>query len=334
MTTKSEMPGNENLRPVQKHRTQFETFLRNLRQNTLSMVGLFIILLAIFVALFAPVLAPHDPITQFDAPENEFNPVPPGSEVFVTNANGQRIGTITVLFGTDSVGRDILSRVLYGLRTLMTISVSIILLSLLLGVSLGAVAGFYSDNLIDDVIMRFMDIIFSFPSIILAVAILGVLGTGTLTVGPITLPSVTKVVIVVAIAYTPRFARVMRGAVLREMEEDYVLAAKSLGARDYRILLEDIILNTIPVVIVQGSMYMGTVILTVAALSFLGVGFQPPTPSLGLMLSSSRGYIYSGEWWFSVFPGVAIMFIILGFNLLGDGLRDTLDPRYSEEATE
>jgi ABC-type dipeptide/oligopeptide/nickel transport system permease subunit len=320
--------------PRGTHRSQLQTFLADFRRNRLSVVGGVIIVLAVLTAVLAPAVAPHDPLAQFDAPDGQFNPMPPNSEVIVTNDNGEAVGRTTAYLGTDGVGRDILSRSLYGLRTLLTVSISVVLLALLLGVSAGAVAGYYGDTLVDEVIMRFMDMLFSFPSIILAVAVLGVLGGGQVTLGPVTLPSVAKVVVVVAIAYTPRFARVMRGATLREMEEDYVAAAKSMGARDYRILAEDVLINTVPVVIVQGTMYMGTVVLTVAALSFLGVGIQPPTPSLGLMLSSSRSYIYSGEWWFSVFPGLGIMVVILGFNLLGDGLRDTLDPRYTEETIE
>jgi ABC-type dipeptide/oligopeptide/nickel transport system permease subunit len=315
-------------------RTQLETFLKNLRQNQLSVIGIVIIVTIVLVAIAAPLLAPHDPLEQFDSPEGEFHPVPPGTTVDVTNEDGKVVSQTTAWLGTDSVGRDILTRMLFGLRTLFLVSLSVLAISLLLGVTAGGVAGYYGDTWVDELLMRMMDLVFSFPAVVLAVGLMGVLGTGATPVGPVTIPSLAKVIFVVAIAYTPRFARVMRGATLKEMEEDYVDAVKALGARDYRVLIGDVAVNTIPVIVVQASLYMGAVVLITAALSFLGLGIQPPTPSLGLMLSASRSHLYSGAWWYSVFPGVAIIAIVLGFNLLGDGLRDALDPRYSEEGLE
>jgi ABC-type dipeptide/oligopeptide/nickel transport system permease subunit len=320
--------------PEIAQRTGLETFVKNLRQNRLSVVGAVIIVTIVLVAILAPVLAPHDPLRQFNAPDGQFNPVPPGTQVGVTNDNGQVVGTTTVWLGTDSVGRDILSRMIFGLRTLFLVSLSVLVISLVAGVAVGGIAGYYKDTWIDELFMRIMDLVFSFPAVILAVGLIGVFGTGGTTIGPVTIPSLIKVIFVVAIAYTPRFARVMRGATLKEMEEDYVDAVRALGARDYRILVGDVLVNTIPVIVVQASLYMGAVVLITAALSFLGLGIQPPTPSLGLMLSASRSHLYSGAWWYSVFPGLAIIVIVLGFNLLGDGLRDALDPRYSEEGLE
>jgi peptide/nickel transport system permease protein len=326
--------GYEAGQPPGEHRSQLEQFWREFRRNTLSLVGGGVILLAVLLALTAPFVAPHDPTQQFDAAEGERNPVPPGSEVVVENSNGEQVGTTTVMLGTDHHGRDILSRILYGLRTLLTVSVGVVFFAMLIGVSAGAIAGYKRDSLADEVIMRVMDILFSFPSLILAIAVLGVLGVGKTEYGGFVLPNLVKIIIVIGVVYIPSFARVMRGAVLREMEEDYVDAAKSLGASDRHVLTKDILVNTIPTVVVQGTLYMGTAVLASAALSFLGLGIQPPKSSLGLMLSNARGYLYSGEWWYSLFPGLVIVLVILGFNLLGDGLRDALDPRYTEEVAE
>lgn len=319
--------------PPGEHRSQFEMFWREFRQNYLSLFGGVVILLLVFIAIFAPVLAPHDPITQFDAPEGKHNPLPPGSTVQVVNGDGEIVGRTTVLLGTDHLGRDLLSRLIYGVRTLLVISISVVGFSMLIGVTAGGIAGYYGDTWTDEGIMRFMDVLFAFPSLILAIAVLGVLGVGTTKIGSFVLPNIVKIIIVIGIVYIPSFARVMRSAVLKEMEEDYIDAAKVLGAGDAHIFAKDVVVNTIPTVVVQATLYMGTAVLASAALSFLGLGIQPPQASLGLMLSNARGYLYSGAWWFSIFPGLGIVITILAFNLLGDGLRDALDPRYTSEET-
>ncbi len=316
------------------HNSQFQMFWKEFRRNKLSLVGGAIIGTMVLLALFAPYIAPHDPTAQFEAPEGEHNPMPMGTEMIVENTNGEAVGTMTAYLGTDHHGRDILSRILYGLRTLMTVSLGVVFFAMLIGVSAGAIAGYYRNTWIDEVIMRFMDILFSFPSLILAIAVLGVLGVGKTEYASFVLPNLVKIIIVIGVVYIPSFARVMRGSVLKEMEEDYIDAAKALGASDRHILMKDIAVNTLPTVVVQGTLYMGTAVLASAALSFLGLGIQPPKASLGLMLSNARGYLYSGEWWYSVFPGAVIVLTILGFNLLGDGLRDALDPRYTEETRE
>ena len=315
-----------------RQRSQIQQFWRQYRQNTLSIIGGLIIVAMVLIALGAPFIAPQDPYQQFDPPQDQFHPVSPGTTVY-TDQTGDARTEVTAYLGTDNVGRDILSRIIYGTRTTLLVAFSVVTFALLIGAVLGAVSGYYRNSVIDDVIMRFMDVIFPFPSLVLAIALLGVVGVGTTEytlplLGNLSVPNLAKVIIVISIVYIPRFARVMRGAVLKEVEEDYVDALKALGASDSRIILKDIVINTIPSVIVQATLYMGTAILISAGLSFLGLGIQPPTASLGVMLSSSRNYIYSGEWWFSVFPGVMIMITILGFNLLGDGLRDALDPRY------
>ncbi|WP_435320839.1 ABC transporter permease [Haloarchaeobius sp. TZWSO28] len=316
---------------TQEHRTQFQQFWKEFKRNRLSVVGAIIIGLALFGAIFAPVIAPHDPATQYDAPEGEYNPLPPGATVYAETESGEQGAAVTAYLGTDNHGRDLLSRMLYGLRTLMLIAVGVTGFGLAIGATAGAIAGYLHDSWVDEGIMRVMDILLSFPSLILAIAIVGILGVGETDYGWITIPNLAKIIIVIGIARVPSFARVMRGAVLKEMEEDYVDASKALGASDAHILVRDVLPNTIPIVVIQATLYMATAVLASAGLSFLGLGLQPPTASLGLILSNARSYIYSGHWWFPVFPGMALMVVILGFNLLGDGLRDALDPRYSQE---
>lgn len=334
MATESENPDSSEAQSSASQRTPLQQFWKQYKKNYLSVVGGLIIALLVVLALLAPVLAPHDPYQQYQpANLDNFHPLPPGSEIVLTNSDDDVVQRGTAYLGTDHVGRDILSRLLYGLRTTLIVAFSVVFFSLIVGSLAGALAGFYRNTWIDEVIMRFMDIIFPFPSLILAIALLGVVGVGTTTyslpvLGTLAIPNIAKVILVISIVYVPRFARVMRGAVVKEMEEDYVDALKTVGASDMRILVSDITINTVPSVVIQASLYMGTATLISAGLSFLGLGIQPPKASLGLMLSNSRNYVYSGEWWFSVFPGLVIGLIILGFNLLGDGLRDALDPRY------
>lgn len=323
--------------PDVSQRSQLQQFWKQYKKNRLSLAGGVIVVFLLVTALFAPVIAPHSPYTQFDIPENDQNhPLPPGSEITLTDRDGEVVKESTAYFGTDNVGRDILSRSLFGMRLTLMIGFSVIMFAMVIGAVAGGIAGYYNETWIDDLIMRFVDMLFPFPSLILAVALLGVVGIGETTyefavVGEVVVPTVAKIVLVITVVYIPRFARVMRGAVLKEMEEEYVDAVKSIGAGDGHILLRDISINTIPPVIIQATLYMGTAVLISAGLSFLGLGIQPPEPSLGVMLAGARDYIHSGEWWFAAFPGFGIFLIILAFNLLGDGLRDALDPKYEGE---
>lgn len=320
-----------------EHRSQLQQFWRQYKQNYLSLVGGAIILGMILVAIFAPFLAPHDPVQQFNTGGDEFHPLPPGSEITVEGDDGTVQSRTVAILGTDHVGRDILSRLIFGVRRTLIIAFSVVAFAMITGSAAGALAGYYSDTWIDNTIMRTMDMIFPFPSLILAIALLGVVGVGTTTyelpVGTLVIPNMAKMILVISIVYVPRFARVMQGAVLKEMEEDYIDAQRVLGASDMRILGRDVTINTIPAVVIQATLYMGTAVLISAGLSFLGLGIQPPKSSLGVMLASSRDYVYSGEWWFSIFPGIAIMLVIIGFNFLGDGLRDALDPRHQGRET-
>lgn len=322
----------ESMNSAPAKRSQIQQFWHQFKRNHLSMAGGVIIAVVILLAVFAPVIAPYGPTTQFDTPEGKYHPVEPGTEILLTN-DGEVVERGTAYLGTDHLGRDLLSRIVFGLRTTLTIALSVVATAFVIGTLLGGLAGYFRDSWLDELIMRVMDVIFPFPSLILAIALLGAIGIGkteytSALFGTVTVPGLAKIVLVVTIVYIPRFARVMRGATVREVEEDYVDALRSIGISDINILMRDVMVNSVQPVVIQGTLYMGTAVLISAGLSFLGLGVQPPKPGLGVMLSNARGYIYSGQWWFATFPGLMIVFIILGFNLLGDGLRDALDPKY------
>ena len=278
------------------------------RQHRLAVVGGVIVVIVVFMAAAAPLLAFHNPY-EIDAYHSLTSP------------------SLTHPFGTDNVGRDVLVRVIYGARVSIEVGFFSVAAAILVGVPLGALAGYWSGSFIDEVIMRVFDVFIAFPTLILAIAVMGVLGVQATPVGPFHVDSISKIVIVTGAVFAPRFARVVRSSFLQEREEQYVQAAQSVGESDARIIFSEILPNSTIPIIVQGTYYMAIAILIEASLSFLGVGIRPPTASWGSMLSDARAYIISGEWWFSVFPGLAILLTMAGFNLLGDGLRDALDPR-------
>jgi peptide/nickel transport system permease protein len=269
--------------------------VRQFRRSRAAVGGLALILLFVLMAILAPLLAPHDP-TAFTLGQQLRPPSP-------TNP-----------LGTDELGRDILSRLLWGARITLLITLGAVLLSLVVGTALGILAGFrggWSDTLI----MRAMDILLAMPGFLLAIAIIAALGAGTL-----------NVVLAVGVYSIPAFARVARGSTLSAKEQDYVLAARALGTPDGGIMWRHILPNVTPPLVVQTTLRLATAILTASGLSFLGLGPQPPTPEWGAMLSTGRNYITSSPQ-LATIPGLAILLVAIGFNLLGDGLRDALDPR-------
>ena len=269
--------------------------LRALLTHRLALVGLAVLAALVVTALFGKLLAPYD--------ENAVDVV------------GRLQGpSPSHPFGTDDLGRDVLSRVLVAGRVSLLVGAVSVGIALVAGVGLGLVAGFYG-RWVDDVVMRCMDVLFAFPAILLAIAVLAVLGPGS-----------TNVMIAIGIVYTPIFARITRASVLSVREETYVRAARSLGVGDLRLLRLHVLPNVLAPIIVQTSLSLAFAILSEAALSFLGLGVQPPDPSWGRMLFEGRGFVQQA-WWMGVFPGAAIFVTVLSFNVVGDALRDALDPR-------
>ena len=268
--------------------------VRLLRRNPIAVIGAGLILAAALLAVAAGVIAPHNPVAQIAQPL-----LPPGS---------------AYLAGTDELGRDELSRLIYGARVSLYVGVLSVSIALALGASSGVVAGFYGGWL-DNALMRAMDVLFSLPAIVLAIAITSILG-----------PSLTNAMIAIGIVYAPTFARIGRGPTLTVVNLAYIEAARAVGVPNRQIMLRHVLPNVSAPLLVQTTVSLSTAILTEAALSFLGLGTQPPTASWGLMLSTARQYMLIDPW-IALLPGMAIALTVLGFNLLGDGLRDLLDPR-------
>ncbi|MFC4183728.1 nickel transporter permease [Saccharococcus thermophilus] len=268
---------------------------RQFRKNKIALVGLGIVVFFILLAIFAPLLAPYDFKDQNLAERLQ----PPSSKH---------------LFGTDDFGRDIFSRVLYGARISLWVGFFSVLGSVIAGSLLGIIAGYYG-RWIDGIISRLFDIMLAFPSILLAIGIVAVLG-----------PSLQNALIAIAVINIPNFGRLIRSRVLSIKQEEYIMAAKAIGMSDMRILFHHILPNSMAPIIVQGTLAIATAIIEAAALGFLGLGAQPPNPEWGKMLADSKDFLTQAPWTM-IFPGLAIMLTVLGFNLMGDGLRDALDPR-------
>ncbi|MEC2343325.1 ABC transporter permease [Paenibacillus barengoltzii] len=265
------------------------------RKNKIAMAGLIMIVFFILIAILAPVIAPYE----FDKQVLRDRLKPPSSSHW---------------FGTDDLGRDLFTRVLYGARISLWVGTFSVVGSIILGTILGILAGFYG-KWIDMVISRLFDILLAFPSILLAIAIVAILG-----------PSLQNALLAIAIVNIPTYGRLVRAKVLSLKNEEYITAARAIGMKNSAILLRHILPNSLTPIIVQGTLGIATAIIEAAALGFLGLGAQPPTPEWGKMLSDSRQFIATAPWTV-VFPGISIMLTVLAFNLMGDGLRDALDPR-------
>jgi peptide/nickel transport system permease protein/dipeptide transport system permease protein len=275
--------------------------LQRLWRNKTAVAGLVIVVAFVLTAVLAPVLSPHSPI---DA--SLYDQLKPPSWY----PDGSR----KHLLGTDDLGRDILSRIIFGARVSLTVALVSVGIAFGFGSVLGSLAGFYK-GFWDNLIMRAMDLMLAFPHILLAIVMVAYLG-----------PSLTNAMIAIGIIYIPRFARIVRASVLEESEKDYVTAARAIGTGDLRLIFGEVFPNCLGPLIVQTTLALASAILDAAALSFLGLGAQPPTPEWGAMIAMGRSMILRA-WWVMTIPGLAILFAVLGFNLFGDGLRDALDPR-------
>jgi dipeptide transport system permease protein len=275
---------------------------RDFRRNRGAVVGLAVIVLLVLVALLADIVAPYNPSEQYrDATLRPPSLTPVGGHVF--------------LLGTDPVGRDVLSRLIHGTRLSFVIGAVSVALSLAGGVLLGLLAGFFRGRWIEFTIMRLMDVMLALPSLLLAVAVVAVLG-----------PGLANAMYAIAIVMLPHFVRLTRGAVLGELAKDYVAASRVAGAGTARLMFDTVLPNCAAPLIVQATLGFSSAILDAAALGFLGLGAQPPTPEWGSMLASALEFIQSA-WWVVTLPGLAILITVLAFNLTGDGLRDALDPK-------
>jgi peptide/nickel transport system permease protein len=280
---------------------EWVTLLRRLVRRRTALFGAAVVLAVMLAAVFAPLVSPYDPLEQDIGQRLK----EPGWQ----DAQGH-----VHPLGTDHLGRDILARIIFGSRIALVVGLAAVLISGLLGMAIGLVAGYFGGR-VDDVLMRLADIQLAFPFILLAIAVIGVLG-----------PSLRNIIIVIGVSSWVVYARVVRGEVLSIREREYVQAAIALGSQHGRVLWQHVLPNTFTPWLVVATLDMARVIVIESALSFLGLGVQPPTPTWGGMLADGRVYL-STAWWLATFPGLAILITVLGINLFGDGLRDTLDPR-------
>ncbi|GAA0196132.1 nickel transporter permease [Haladaptatus pallidirubidus] len=286
--------------PFERAHSQYQAIvqsrkLRQFKSNRLNLIGLALVLLVVSSALLAPWIAPYEPneqdlLNRLDSPSSEH------------------------IMGTDQLGRDMFSRLLYGAQISLRVALVVVAITLMIGTFVGVVAG-YAGGWVDEALMRFVDILLAFPGILLALVIAGILG-----------PSLTNIMIALAVVGWTQYARIIRGSVLSIKEKEFIKAARLMDVSKPRIIWRHVLPNVITPVVVLATMDMAYVILGTAGLSFLGLGAQPPTPEWGAMLSQGRNHIQTA-WWVVNFPGLVIMITVLGFNLLGDGLRDVLDPR-------
>jgi peptide/nickel transport system permease protein len=276
-------------------------------------VGACLVVLLVVDALAAPLVAPYDPLAvdmtaSLEAPDHAH------------------------WFGTDQSGRDVLSRVIWGGRSSLEVSALAVVIGTVGGVALGLAAGFFSGGWLEQLLMRVLDAMAAIPLLIWAIALVGIMGVGPVKIGGMLFGNEVKLLALLGILYMPTLARITYTTALSEARSNYVAARRLQGVGDLRIMLSDVLPNCLSPVIVQSTLLLAIGIVIEASVSFVGLGVQPPSPSWGNMLADARNYLFSGEWWLSVFPGAAISLSVVAINLLGDGLRDALDPRHSASA--
>lgn len=289
-----------NTKKINKKNSQWAEIFKMLSKNRMAMLGFTILIVLVLLAIFADVIADYDTVVIKQNLSERLMP-----------PNGKH------WLGTDEFGRDIFARIIHGARVSLKVGLLAISISILVGGFLGAISGYYG-GIIDNIVMRIMDIFLAVPSILLAIAIVSALG-----------PSIMNLMISISVSYIPTFARIVRASVLSVRDQEFIEAARAIGASNLRIILRHIIPNSLAPVIVQGTLGVAGAILSIAGLSFIGLGIQPPAPEWGSMLSGGRQYLRYA-WWVTTFPGIAIVITILSLNLLGDGLRDALDPKLKQ----
>jgi peptide/nickel transport system permease protein len=275
-----------------------------------GLAGVLIVTVIVTVAVFAPVIAPFDPLQvsildKLNTPDNIF------------------------WFGTDQSGRDVLSRVIWGSRASLMVAAGAVMIGLAVALPIGLVAGFYSGGWFEQATMRVLEAVSAIPTLIWGIALVGIFGVRSAVWGPFTITNEEKLLGLLGLLYVPTLARLTYTSAVIESRANYVAARRLQGAGGLRIMFSDVLPNCLSPLIVQATLLLAIGIIIEAAISFVGLGVQPPIPSWGNMLASAREYLLSGEWWLSVFPGAAISLTVIGFNLLGDGLRDRLDPRHT-----
>ncbi len=283
---------------MRRQRTTTDAVIYFLKRNHLALVGLLIIVFWIIVTLAAPLLVPYEPLKQ-------------------DIVNRLQSPSLTHLCGTDQLGRDVLSRVMYGGRISLPAALAVVILAGTVGTVVGATAGFLGGP-VEELFMRITDVFMAFPTIILAMAIAAALG-----------PNVSNAVVAMVVVWWPNYARIVRSLVLTVKENEYVAASRAVGAAEMRVLWRVVLPNSFAPVLVMGTLDLGNAILVFAGLSFLGLGAEPSTPEWGRMISD--GMAFFDQWWMSAFPGLAIFTIVMAFNFVGDGLRDALDPRLRQQ---
>jgi len=281
-----------------KRQESFWVVWRRIRKNKMAALGAFIVVAIVVIGILAPFISPYDP----------------NAQDLYSSLEGP---SLKHPFGVDLYGRDILSRVIWGARISLSISFTAVLISGILGIMLGAIAGYF-EGIVDEIIMRAFDMLLSFPDILLAIAIVAILGPGKM-----------NLILALTIYSLPQFARITRGSVISEKNNEYVDAARLVGENNINILFRYILPNCISPIIVQGTMRMATAILVISGLGFLGLGIQPPTPEWGTDLSVARTYLRVAPH-MGIFPGLAIFITVMGFNFFGDGLNDALNPRLKD----
>jgi dipeptide transport system permease protein len=287
--------------PVNPRLEMLGAFWASFSENKGAVAGLVFMVVLVLVAIFAPLVAPHAP----DIQNRDALLVPPFWE---------QGGSLTYILGTDAVGRDMLSRLIFGARYSLFIGLFVVTLALAAGVTLGTLSG-YLGGWVDTVVMRVMDVVLAFPGLLLALVLVAILG-----------PGLMNAMIAITLVLLPHFVRLTRGSVMTERDKDYVVAVRTAGAGPIRLMVKTVLPNCLAPLIVQTTLSFSNAILEAAALGFLGMGAQPPTPEWGTMLAEAREFILRA-WWVVTFPGLAILLTVLAINLVGDGLRDALDPK-------